>query len=104
MHNNSAGSSAAVSGGDLIAFLEKMLIPFEKMTVKFRDTILRIALEEPVRDTAVLRAGEEEYVRQWRSSVFQDKLVKATDQTLKQKIEELKIREYAFSTPLVSSC
>ena len=77
-----------------------MLIPFEKMGAKFRNTILQMALEEPVNDAAILRAGEEEYVHQWRYSAFQDKLVRASDLRLKRKIEELKIREYVFSISL----
>jgi len=85
----------AAPDGELIAFLQTMLLPFEKMDIKFRSVIPRIALEEKVQESEVLRAGEEEYVQEWRSAAFQDKLVQASDQWLKRRVEELKIREYA---------
>ncbi|PWW75998.1 hypothetical protein C7212DRAFT_194827 [Tuber magnatum] len=80
---------------ELIIFLQSMLLPFEKMDIKFRSTIPQIALEEKVQENEVLRAGEEEYVQEWRSASFQDGLVRASDQWLKRRVEELKIREYA---------
>ncbi|RPA95308.1 hypothetical protein L873DRAFT_1698559 [Choiromyces venosus 120613-1] len=83
------------SGGELIIFLQSMLLPFEKMDIKFRSIIPQIALEEKVEENEVLRAGEEEYVQEWRRASFQDKLVQASDQWLKRRVEELKIREYA---------
>lgn len=95
------GDSSELSGapdGELITFLQTMLLPFEKMDIKFRSVIPRIALEEKVQENEVLRAGEEEYVQEWRSAAFQDKLVQAGDQWLKRRVEELKIREYACCT------
>ncbi|CAZ80264.1 unnamed protein product [Tuber melanosporum] len=92
-----ASELPAGPGGELIIFLQSMLLPFEKMDIKFRSIIPKIALEEKVQENEVLRAGEEEYVQEWRSASFQDKLVRASDQWLKRRVEELKIREYAYA-------
>lgn len=81
------------SGSKLRAFLMEMYLPFDKMDIKYRKSIPQIATEDQVEDMSVFKPGEEMYVQQWRLSTWQEKLVQASDPTLKCKVEELKIRE-----------
>jgi len=66
-------------GGELIIFLQRMHPPFERVDIKFRCIIPQVALEEKIQENEVLRAGEEEYVQEWRSTSFQDEWVRAGD-------------------------
>ncbi|KAG0636529.1 hypothetical protein HOY80DRAFT_1088321 [Tuber brumale] len=63
------------------------------MDIKFRSIIPQIALGERFQEDEVLRAGEGEYVQEWRGASFQDKLVRPGDQWLKRRVQEFKIRE-----------
>ncbi|KAL7274803.1 hypothetical protein RUND412_002278 [Rhizina undulata] len=93
--------STSSADSDLIAFLQGMLLPLDKMDIKYKQAIISIALEEPLDDKSAFSAGEEEYVQRWKYASFEDQLVKAGDVTLKHKVEELKIRETELQIILI---
>jgi hypothetical protein len=70
-----------------------MMLPLDKMDLKYRKTLVQSALENEADDPTVFRPEEDGYIQRWRQSTFQDRFVRETDAELKQKLEELRIRE-----------
>ncbi|KAF8440142.1 DNA replication regulator SLD3-domain-containing protein [Terfezia claveryi] len=77
----------------LVEFLQGMIIPLDKMDIKFRKVIMQVATEEAIQDTTIFKTGEESYVQRWLSMNFKDKVLQSSDPALKRQTEDLKIRE-----------
>ncbi|KAF8418035.1 DNA replication regulator SLD3-domain-containing protein [Tirmania nivea] len=86
-------SSSPPSIPQLVEFLQGMIIPLDKMDIKFRKVIMQVATEEAIQDTTIFKAGEEFYVQRWLSMNFKDKVLQNSDPALKRQTEDLKIRE-----------
>ncbi|KAI5808842.1 DNA replication regulator SLD3-domain-containing protein [Peziza echinospora] len=78
----------------LVEYLQGMLLPLDKMDVKYKKTVIQIATEDTIEDGTMLKNGEEEYVHRWVKVNFNDKIIQHNDPLLKRQIDELKIREY----------
>jgi len=81
---------------ELIEFLRRMILPLEKMDLKYRMSLVQMAQEHDVDDPSVFRPEEDGYVQRWRQTAFQERFIRGNDIELKQKLEELKIRECVF--------
>lgn len=86
-------SSSPPSIPQLVEFLQGMIIPLDKMDIKFRKVIMQVATEEAIQDTTIFKTGEESYVQRWLSMNFKDKVLQSSDPALKRQTEDLKIRE-----------
>ena len=80
----------------LTEFLQQMIVPLDKMDIKFRKTLTHVATEEVVDNAANLRPDEESYVHKWRLGAFGDRFIREGDERLKTVLQELKIREYVL--------
>lgn len=81
-----------------------MILPLDKMDLKYRKSLVQIAQEHEVDDPSVFRPDEDGYIQRWRQSAFQERFIRETDTELKQKLEELRIREcVSFQILLVQS-
>ena len=89
---DSSGSQSS-TWDQLLDFLKGMLLPLDKMDIKYRKVITQIATEDDIENTGILKEGEEEYVQRWVSMNFKDKVLQINDEGLKRQIEDLKIRE-----------
>lgn len=95
--SESSETSPPPEPAQLLDFLQSMVLPLDKMDVKYRKEIAQLATEEVVEDTTVFKVGEEPYVQRWLSMNFKDKVLQRNDSTLKRQIENLKIREYVIN-------
>lgn len=77
----------------LTAFLQQMIVPLDKMDIRFRKTLVHVATEEVVEDPKTLRKDEESYVLKWRIAAFGDRFIREGDERMKKVVQELKIRE-----------
>ncbi|KAA8908456.1 DNA replication regulator SLD3-domain-containing protein [Sphaerosporella brunnea] len=78
---------------ELAEYLRKLMLPLDKMDLKYRKCLIQCVLENESGDPTVFRPVEDGYVQRWRQSTFQDRFVKENDPELKHKLEELRIRE-----------
>ncbi|KAI5819752.1 DNA replication regulator SLD3-domain-containing protein, partial [Pyronema omphalodes] len=78
---------------ELNSFLKQMVLPLEKMDIKYRKSLVQCVLENEVDDKTVFRTDEETFIQKWRMAVFEDRFVRENDPELKSKLEELKNRE-----------
>ncbi|KAI5788155.1 DNA replication regulator SLD3-domain-containing protein [Pyronema domesticum] len=78
---------------ELNSFLRQMVLPLDKMDIKYRKSLVQCALENDVDDKTVFRTDEESFIQRWRAAVFEDRFVGENDTELKGKLEELKNRE-----------
>jgi DNA replication regulator SLD3 len=69
------------------------MLPLDKMDLKYRKSLVQRAVENEVEDPTVFRPEEDGYVQRWRQATFQDRFIQENDPELKQKLEELRIRE-----------
>ena len=86
-------SGSAPVMNQLVHFLRSMIIPLDKMDSKYKKVIMQVVMEETIEGSAILKAGEELYVRRWLSMNFRNEVLKSNDSTLKRKVEDLKTRE-----------
>ena len=80
-----------------------MILPLDKLDLKYRKSLVQIAQENEVDDPSVFRLNEDGYIQRWRQSAFQERFVRENDTELKQKLEELRIREYVTTSNLADA-
>ncbi|KAF8474702.1 DNA replication regulator SLD3-domain-containing protein [Kalaharituber pfeilii] len=86
-------STAPPPLSSLVDFLQDMLLPLDKMDLKYRKVLVQVATEETVEDKSIFKTEEEVYIHRWLNMNFKDKLLQSNDPGLKRQSEELKIRE-----------
>lgn len=78
---------------ELAEHLQTMILPLNKMDLKYKESFLQCALDERVTDSTVFKSGEERFIQRWREATFEDRFIRRSDSDFKQKLQELRIRE-----------
>ncbi len=77
----------------LIDFLQRMILPLDKMDLKYQKSLFDFAMGDHEDNNCVVDSVEAAFVARWRNLTFGDRLLPSTDQRVKKEIYDLKIRE-----------